>query len=451
MNDKLERLEAVGARQLAQALIDLAASGGSAADMVERLSSTPESNFARYHSKLAEFRMAPRFYKWGEAMVYASKLQSLLADLMAAAPEPRVGLESVIAFFESDEAILNQCDDSMGRVGEVFQYEGRALFVDFAAKCTDKAWVRGQVQALCQKDPYGVRHSILENLGAFLPEAELRHFVDDLWDLANVQDRGPLPQATRLLHTVETIATQLRDPCLFEKARLKWRPDLSHETCRDIATVYLEAGKPQEALAWASKVPPGSSRIGWELDDMLLAIHSRLGNREEASKLAWKIFRRCRSIRALAKLQAAIGVQDPTAIIDVEVREIASDDGIDGMNLTFLVEVGRIEDAEHYLMSRSSRLDEGFYGDLQPVAEAMSKAERFLPTVLIYRALLDSILRRGKAKAYRYGARYLLDMDGWALKISDWKGHPTHDEYKQGLMDLHYRKKGFWSYYSNRQ
>jgi hypothetical protein len=51
----------------------------------------------------------------------------------------------------------------------------------------------------------------------------------------------------------------------------------------------------------------------------------------------------------------------------------------------FLISIGKIDEAEEYLLARAGQLDGNNYGSLLSVAEAMESANRHLVTILIYR------------------------------------------------------------------
>jgi hypothetical protein len=67
------------------------------------------------------------------------------------------------------------------------------------------------------------------------------------------------------------------------------------------------------------------------------------------------------------------------------------------------------------------------------MANIMEIAERRLCASLIYRALLDSILERGRSKAYIHGAEYLKRLDKLSESISNWNGFSDHEAYRAGL------------------
>jgi len=106
-----------------------------------------------------------------------------------------------------------------------------------------------------------------------------------------------------------------------------------------------------------------------------------------------------------------------------------------------------MDETETYLIERAGKLDGDFYERLRPFAETMETRGRHLIATVVYRALLDSILRRGQAKTYPHGVRYLKKLDGLSTFISDWRGLVDHDTYVQELHHNHGRKSSFWSRY----
>ena len=61
----------------------------------------------------------------------------------------------------------------------------------------------------------------------------------------------------------------------------------------------------------------------------------------------------------------------------------------------FLIAIGKIVEAEAYILKRADQLDGNHYGPLVSLAEAMESNSRHLVASLIYRSLLISILERG--------------------------------------------------------
>ena len=135
----------------------------------------------RFKAKLAAVKRRTRFIDWSESTAYAQELSNLLEDLKAGVDDPKLGAELVAAFFQADHAIFKQCDDSNGSIGQVFSYDARHLFVHYAARCADKAWLCRLVQKVNAQDDYGIRDTLVKSASEFLPESGLRSLADYFW------------------------------------------------------------------------------------------------------------------------------------------------------------------------------------------------------------------------------------------------------------------------------
>ncbi len=105
------------------------------------------------------------------------ELEGLLEDLQAGESDPLAGAEGVAEFFEADEAIFEQCDDSSGRIGDVFQYDAKNLFVEFAARCEDKQKIAELLLSLNRRNSYGVRDVLVDCAAEYLPESIIRNII----------------------------------------------------------------------------------------------------------------------------------------------------------------------------------------------------------------------------------------------------------------------------------
>ena len=81
----------------------------------------------------------------------------------------------------------------------------------------------------------------------------------------------------------------------------------------------------------------------------------------------------------------------------------------------------------------------------------MEEENRYLAASLIYRSLLGSILKRGYARAYPHGIRYLKKLDTLAAAVTDWKSFAGHEKVKEQLYQNHGRKRSFWSKYRGKK
>ena len=447
VEDRRKKLAALGAETLADAMLELATHVEVADDLVERLVATPSENIQRYKSKLAELKRRNHFISWRESAEYAYQLKMLLADLKSGVEDACAGVLLVAALFQADCDILEQCDDSDGIVGNVFQYDAKELFSFYASSCEEKAWLGEMIFDLCQKDEYGVRAILVDCAGQYLPESEIRDLIDKFQAAAGSEAEEYKKKYWMLC--IQSLARQVRDAPLFEKVRLSDSSSPSSAAFIDVARVHLECGNVETALSWIQQVPAEERFHEHDRDQLLLEIYSRTGDKEKQSRVAWRIFRRKRSSRALSDLLTVIGSNQREAVITDEVAAILEGKALSYSNAKFLIEMGNIDAAEIYLLDRADQLNGDFYRRLLPLAEAMESSGHWLCASIIYRSLLDSILRRAQSKAYAHGVNYLKKLDEIAPSIRNWRDFETHKIYLDNLRRQHTRKRSFWPRYEN--
>ncbi len=396
-------------------------------------------------SRLAGLKRGRRFIEYRESNAFALELERLLDEIDTLAENPRKGVELVAAFIQTDNAVLGRADDSNGSIGDVYRIFACDSFVRHASQCEHKDWLYNVVLKLYADDENGVRDSVIANAAECFPESYLRRMVDEFWSLG---DREPNEyQRYHWYGAIEDIARQLKDPPLFEKACRARRQQLSTAAHRDIAEVYLECGYPLVALQWLDKVSPDETFQLDEREQLLLKVLTELSEKGRAGEVAWRIFRRSRSKARLSLLLNAIGESEQERVIDSEIALIQESPTLDYIDASFLVELERVADAERYLLERFAQLNGDYYYQLLPWAKTFEKQERFLLGSIIYRALLESILRRAKSKYYTYGVRYLRKLDDLAPRVGDWGEFVTHEDYKLNLWVEHKLKRSFWARY----
>jgi len=216
----------------------------------------------------------------------------------------------------------------------------------------------------------------------------------------------------------------------------------------EIARVYLECGDARTALSWLQQVPDDDRHHNThDQDRLLLEIYGKIGDKDRQKEVAWRIFRHHRSARALSELLTVIGQEQKDAVVAGEMADILGEKRFSHSNAMFLIETDHPDAAEAYLLDRSDKLDGDFYPGLLPLAEAMETSGCSLCASIIYRALLDSILRRAQSKAYDHGVSYLKKLDTLASAVVDWRGFGSHDDYMNHLRHQHARKRSFWPRY----
>ena len=449
--DKKKKLAALGAERLADELMTLAMSSDRVNDRVEMLIATPKENIKRFKAKLSGLKRARRFIERRESYAFANKLSRMLDNLRNGVDDPKSGVELVASFFKMDAAIINRCDDSNGSIGIVFRCEARDLFTHYASQCKDDAWLSDLLMHLLSRDDYGVRDCLVDSAGQFLSKDAMLFLARRFWKMAEPEKKQPddVPY-NHHLHAVMSLARQLGDAKLYEKARRAAWPNLSTACCTDIAHVYFETGDAETALSWIERIHQDDHFMIGERRGLLLAIYEKLGKTDKAAEIAWDAFLAYRNTERLEELCRIIGEDQRERIVAEQAKQILQSDRLSYTDMFFLLDMKRIDEAESCILKNAEQLDGDSYTYLLPMAKQMESHDRFVAATLIYRALLESILRRAISKYYTHGVRYLKKLDSISPKITDWQGSPPHTQYKEAIGKEHFRKKAFWGRYGEK-
>lgn len=444
-DSRKQRLADLGSDALADALLNLAVHSDEADDLIEQLIATPKENVQRFKQKLSGLKHSRRFVDWRGASSFARELEMLLQDLKSGVNDPLSGVELVAAFYEADNTIFEMCDDSSGNIGDVFRYDAKDLFVDYASRCTDKEKIADIILKVNQKDNYGIRDTLIDCAGECLPEEAIRTMIATLqkWADKKKDEYGKRHH----LRSIESLARQVKDAKLFEKTRIASWGELSTAALIDIARVYLESGGVEAAHSWLKKIPEGENFQAYERDKLLEEIYHKQGDSEKLTELLYQKFRSHHSMDTLQVLLDVIGHDKRDEVVADEVEQILKANRLRESDAEFLIAIGKMDEAEEYLLKRADQLDGNHYGSLLSLAEAMESENRHLAASLMYRSLLISILERGYTKAYPHGVRYLKKLDKLATSVADWKEFNNHEAFKKQIIEAHGRKRSFWSKY----
>lgn len=446
-DSRKQKLIDLGADALADALLNLAVHSDEADDLIEQLIATPKENVQRFKKKLSGLKRRKRFVNWRESASFSRELEMLLQDLKSGVDDPLTGVELVAAFYEADNTIFEMCDDSSGNIGDVFRYDAKELFVSYATRCTDKEKVADIILKVNQKDNYGIRDTLIDCAGECLPDEVIRTMIATLQKWAD-KEKDEYGKRHHLM-LIESLARQVKDAKLFEKTRISSWGKLSTAAIIDIARVYLESGDVETAHSWLRKIPEGETFQEHDRDKLLLEIYQKQGDSEKLTELLYQKFRSYHSTDTLQAFLDVIGHDKRDEAVADEVEQILKTERLRESDAEFLIEIGKVDEAEAYLLKRADQLDGNHYGSLLSLAEAMESENRHLVTSLIFRSLLLSILERGYTKAYPHGVRYLKKLDILSEAITDWKEFNNHEAFKKQIIEAHSRKRSFWSKYED--
>lgn len=444
-SDRRQKLIDLGAEVLADALLADTECSASANELIERLLATPEENIQRFKKKLTKLKRSRRFVDWKDSSGFARELSMLLQDLKTGVTDPLIGAEFVAAFYETDKYVLGQCDDSSGHVSDVFCFDAKNLFVEYASRCANKEKIADMILRLNLKNDYGIRDVLIACAGDCLPESLIRSMISTIQKRAD--DEKEEHKRRHHLMLIESLARQIKDAKLFEETRIASWGKLSVSAFIDIARVYLESGHVEMAYSWLKKMPEGEMFQAYERDQLLLEVYQKQGDSEKLTALLYQKFKSDHSTDTLQALLDVIGHGKRGEIIADEIPLILKSNELRESDAKFLISIGKIDEAEEYLINRAELLNGDYYDTLLSLAEAMELENRNLVASLMYRSLLVSILERGYTKAYPHGIRYLKKLDKLAVNISDWENFNHHEAFKGQIYRNHNRKRSFWSEY----
>lgn len=438
-----QQLTELGPARLAKALIDLSERSNLVHDYVENLVSTSEEKIEYFKKEIADIKTSKRYISWNENQAYADELEMLLMDLKEGIDDPLTGINLIMDFYTSDENIFEHCDDSGGEVGYLFQFTARDIFIYFASNYSEKKKIADMLIKLNQVNHYGVRNSLIDSCIEFLSEKNLRYMVSEFHKLAD-KEKDKFDQRHYYVN-IESLAKQLKDPDLYLKTRIKSRGELSTEDYIEISKIYLDRDDIETAHSWLQKLPEDEIENSYECKKLLMEIYKKQGNSDKLAKMLHENLRACYSINNLNALLEEIGYDQKDKIIEEESALILKKEELRISDAEFLISIGKIDEAEKYIIQRASQLHGYSYGSMLPIAELMDLHNRHLVAALLYRSLLISILNRGYTKAYHHGVSYLKKLDQLAIKISNWENFDNHEAFKDEIVKEHGRKRSFWS------
>ncbi len=289
-------------------------------------------------------------------------------------------------------------------------------------------------------------------------DARLAGAIDALGPIApGVADWSLRARARRLIELRQHIADVRGDVDAFIALESALPGDVPDAAA--IGERLVDAGRPREALDWLRRPAPVAIKMS-TMADLHVGLPPRdptavrraqveiraleaVGDRTAAQALRWRLFTETLDADMLREHVARLpDFEDVDALDQAFAAALASP--LVYAALRFFMRWPRLDLAERLVVERRNDWDGQRYEALAPAAEAL-EPKHPLGAVLLYRALIDSILARGQSLAYGHAARYYAVLEGLETREApDWPIEP-HRHYRAELRRRHGRKYGFWS------
>ena len=230
-----------------------------------------------------------------------------------------------------------------------------------------------------------------------------------------------------------------------------------------VSEKLLAAGRAEEALSWLGVEEPSPLAYADALDvadgvvrrdfrlpariGLKARILEALGRGQEAQALRWATFETTLDADIL---RAYLAKLDDFAEFEVLDRAFAHALAAKTRYraLYFLTEWPRLDHAARLVLDFGLVWDGRHYQVLQSVADRLHE-EQPLAASLLYRALVEEILSKGKSAAYGHGAAYLDRLDDLATRLDPGAlatlGRLSHADWRAFLGKKHARKASFWA------
>lgn len=466
-----KNLESLGAERLSELLIELSA-GDATAKRKLRLelagASNPEQLAKEVRKRLSAIARSRSFVDWHNQRALIDDLEaqrSAITDKITKINASEA-LELMWRFLALTESVYNRCDDSNGRVGDVF-YNARinlGELAQIAQPIPEK--LADQIYEALLKNSYGQYDGIIGLLSSSLGNEGLEYLKKKIILLSkekvprpSEKDRIKVGIGSRGSIYEDEISESSRKEAV--KSALRAIADAQGDAdafiaqydkktrkvpivAAEIAERLLVSNRSEEALkAIEAAEHRDKDWVSFEWEDARIKVLEVLGRVDDAQNARWSCFEKSLSIEHLRGYLRKLSDFE-----DEEAQKRAFDYVQSGEEchsaLAFFISWPALDRAARLVFERSRELDGNIYELLTVAAEKLA-GKYPLAAILLLRTMIDYSLKNAKTTRYRHAARHLMDCSSLSVSISDFKKFESHKVFLDRLKKEHGKKLGFWS------
>ncbi len=465
-----ENLEALGARRLAELLLNVAEKDA----LTERrlrlelaAQKAPESVAAEVRKRLIQIGRAQSFADWRKVRELAADLDLQRRTIVdqVATTDASGALELMWRFLGLAEAVHGRCDDSNGVIGDIFRSACRDLGPLAGMARPDPVVLADRIFAALNENGYGQYDHLIETLAPVLGSKGLDHLKASFIALSRrpvetppQENRkvlgwgvgGPLyedeirarSRVTNVRLALQKIADAQGDVDAFI-AQCDEQMRKAPRIATAIARRLLAADRAGEALM---AIEAAEQRRGsWpdpDWEDTRIDALEMLGRGADAQVARWSCFEQSLSSKHLRAYLKRLPDFEDVEAEDRALDHAERHESILGA-LAFLVSWPALDRAARVVTARAGELDGDHYEFLAPAAESLT-AKYPLAATLLLRAMIDFTLTQSRSSRYRHAARHFLECASLAAAIPDYGAFEPHESYAARLKTQHGRKNAFW-------
>ncbi len=391
--------------------------------------------------EISALKKSTRFIDYYESNHFANRLDKLrlhiMNDLMSASPIHAA--ELMTNFINLHESILNRVDDSNGEISGIFVFA-----------CSDLGKIHEHIPCKIEEvvdlvfskfmtNEFGILDNIIHDFKSVLKPEGLKILQNKIENALNTRN------STEVKLGLEAIADCQKDVDAFIRAcSFTGKPSVHDHL--EIARRLIDAWRSEEALTWLAVMDLPSNHH-WQEDRIKLKIQALelSGKYEEAQneRISW--FEDSLSSGVYGQI---LNYAKGEFKEDFKKKSIAKafNHFHPHSGLSFLTNIQEFDEVAKFVRLRIGELSGREYHTLRPVANLLRDIDPLAAT-LVYRKLIEPILKEAKSKYYNYASKDLLMCEVLSAKIKDWHNFQDHESYYKLLEEKNKRKLSFWKEY----
>ena len=469
-----ESLTALGAEKLAELVFDeVHVNAGFKRRVNAALAgkSGPEAIAKLIDRRLSGLERARTFIDWDKERAFRDDLQGLCDSIVKelCPADADLGASRLIRFIATHDQVFQRVDDSSGKLQDIY-WQAIEAMGSVSARLSS-ANLPQIIMAALGETEHGYLKPVAERVVPHLSPEVLTRWDADLSERIAERDVAEAGQRARerwffsmtgqwreIRQMIATASGDLDRLIAIEAEK----PERDRDTL-DIARRLLDTGRLTEALDWVRRGGPKAHLQPFSIEDededppdrsplvrqseLEARILRALDRTPEALALLWDRFRDTLApVLLRAHLKMLPDFEDMEAEERAMTLALAHPDTMAALN--FFLAWPRRDLAAGLVVARHAQWEGRDWHILPEVADQLQH-EHPLAASVLFRALLDDILRRARSKAYGHGAKYLRQLDLLAAEADADPARPAdfdvHEAYRAKLRADHGRKSGFWA------